>query len=48
MIKIKNVGVWPVGLVGGLNVETPVLDPQSGKYYTYNICDFNSYSTRTR
>ncbi|CAH0560566.1 unnamed protein product [Brassicogethes aeneus] len=24
--KVKKVGVWPVGLVGGLNVETPILD----------------------
>jgi len=30
MTKIKKVGVWPVGLVGGLNAETPLLD-KSGK-----------------
>ncbi|KAJ8960387.1 hypothetical protein NQ314_006077 [Rhamnusium bicolor] len=24
--KVKKVGVWPVGLVGGLNAETPILD----------------------
>lgn len=30
-MKIKKVGVWPVGLVGGFNVETPVLDPGTGK-----------------
>lgn len=24
-------GVWPVGLVGGLNVETPILDSRTGK-----------------
>lgn len=31
MAKIKKVGVWPVGLVGGLNAEAPVLDPETGK-----------------
>lgn len=28
--KVKKVGVWPVGLVGGLNVETPILDSKTG------------------
>lgn len=26
MTKIKKVGVWPVGLVGGLMVERPICD----------------------
>ena len=30
MAKVKKVGVWPVGLVGGLNAETPILDEKSG------------------
>ncbi|KAL3265392.1 hypothetical protein HHI36_009598 [Cryptolaemus montrouzieri] len=33
--KVRNVGVWPVGLVGGLNLETPVLDPKTGKVAGY-------------
>lgn len=28
--KVKKVGVWPVGLVGGLNAEAPILDPKTG------------------
>lgn len=24
--KVKRVGVWPVGLVGGLNAETPIVN----------------------
>ncbi|CAG9854050.1 unnamed protein product [Phyllotreta striolata] len=35
IMKIKKVGVWPVGLVGGLNVETPILDPETGKVKAY-------------
>ncbi|CAH1104933.1 unnamed protein product [Psylliodes chrysocephalus] len=35
IMKIKKVGVWPVGLVGGFNVETPVLDPGTGKVNGY-------------
>nr|XP_008192881.1 PREDICTED: galactosylgalactosylxylosylprotein 3-beta-glucuronosyltransferase I [Tribolium castaneum] len=35
MNKIKTVGVWPVGLVGGLNAETPVLDKKTGKVMGY-------------
>jgi hypothetical protein len=30
MAKIKKVGVWPVGLVGGLNAESPILDEKTG------------------
>lgn len=26
MSKINKVGVWPVGLVGGLNAEAPVVE----------------------
>lgn len=33
--KVKKVGVWPVGLVGGLNAETLILDPQTGKVTGY-------------
>ncbi|VEN36155.1 unnamed protein product [Callosobruchus maculatus] len=33
--KVKKVGVWPVGLVGGLNVETPILDSATGKVKGY-------------
>ncbi|XP_018322384.1 galactosylgalactosylxylosylprotein 3-beta-glucuronosyltransferase I [Agrilus planipennis] len=29
--KVKRVGVWPVGLVGGYSVEAPELDPKTGK-----------------
>lgn len=36
MNKIKKVGVWPVGLVGGLNAETPVLD-SSGKFIIFTL-----------
>ncbi|RZB66648.1 galactosylgalactosylxylosylprotein 3-beta-glucuronosyltransferase I, partial [Asbolus verrucosus] len=35
MIKVKKVGVWPVGLVGGLNAETPILDGKTGKVKGY-------------
>ncbi|KAK9872157.1 hypothetical protein WA026_016211 [Henosepilachna vigintioctopunctata] len=35
LTKIENVGVWPVGLVGGLNIETPILDPKTGKVASY-------------
>ncbi|CAG9820154.1 unnamed protein product [Phaedon cochleariae] len=33
--KVKRVGTWPVGLVGGLNVEAPILDPKTGKVKSY-------------
>lgn len=36
MRKIKTVGVWPVGLVGGLKVERPLVDPQTGKVTGFN------------
>uniref|UniRef100_A0A0A9W6K2 Galactosylgalactosylxylosylprotein 3-beta-glucuronosyltransferase n=2 Tax=Lygus hesperus TaxID=30085 RepID=A0A0A9W6K2_LYGHE len=32
----KEVSVWPVGLVGGLMVEKPVLDPVTGKVAGWN------------
>lgn len=35
MRKIKRVGVWPVGLVGGLKVEKPIVD-SSGKVTGFN------------
>lgn len=35
IMKIKNVGVWPVGLVGGFSVETPILNKQTGKVESY-------------
>ncbi|XP_044254608.1 galactosylgalactosylxylosylprotein 3-beta-glucuronosyltransferase I [Tribolium madens] len=35
MNKIKRVGVWPVGLVGGLNAETPILDKDTGRVIGY-------------
>lgn len=37
MKKIKKVGVWPVGLVGGLMVEKPVLNKT-----THKVAGFNS------
>lgn len=33
--KVKKVGVWPVGLVGGLNAETLILDQHTGKVVGY-------------
>ncbi|KAJ8922710.1 hypothetical protein NQ315_007745 [Exocentrus adspersus] len=33
--KVKKVGVWPVGLVGGLNAEAPIIDPETGKVTGY-------------
>ncbi|XP_044749473.1 galactosylgalactosylxylosylprotein 3-beta-glucuronosyltransferase I isoform X2 [Coccinella septempunctata] len=33
--KVDKVGVWPVGLVGGLNLETPIVDPKTGKVTSY-------------
>ncbi|XP_018570379.1 galactosylgalactosylxylosylprotein 3-beta-glucuronosyltransferase I [Anoplophora glabripennis] len=33
--KVKKVGVWPVGLVGGLNAETPIIDQKTGKVTGY-------------
>ncbi|KAJ1522854.1 hypothetical protein ONE63_002002 [Megalurothrips usitatus] len=37
MRKIKKVGVWPVGLVGGLMVEKPILNKT-----THKVAGFNS------
>lgn len=36
MTKIKRVGVWPVGLVGGLMVEKPLLDKVTKKVVGFN------------
>ncbi|XP_012278811.1 galactosylgalactosylxylosylprotein 3-beta-glucuronosyltransferase I [Orussus abietinus] len=36
MRKIKTVGVWPVGLVGGLAVERPICDNATGKVVGFN------------
>lgn len=33
---IKKVGIWPVGLVGGLMVERPIIDTASGKVTGWN------------
>ncbi|GJQ81492.1 GlcAT-I [Trypoxylus dichotomus] len=35
MRKIRKVGVWPVGLVGGFNAEAPDVDPKTGKVIGY-------------
>ncbi|KAG5890819.1 hypothetical protein JTB14_008260 [Gonioctena quinquepunctata] len=35
IMKVRKVGIWPVGLVGGWNVETPELDPITGKVKGY-------------
>lgn len=29
-MKIKKVGIWPVGLVGGLSAEQPIVDKNTG------------------
>lgn len=34
MRKINKVGVWPVGIVGGMRVEMPIV--QNGKVIDYN------------
>ncbi|XP_046626686.1 galactosylgalactosylxylosylprotein 3-beta-glucuronosyltransferase I [Neodiprion virginianus] len=36
MEKIKHVGVWPVGLVGGLMVEKPICDEATRKVVGFN------------
>lgn len=36
MVKVKKVGVWPVGLVGGLMVEKPICDKETGKVTGFN------------
>ncbi|XP_017879148.1 galactosylgalactosylxylosylprotein 3-beta-glucuronosyltransferase I [Ceratina calcarata] len=36
MEKIKKVGVWPVGLVGGLMVEKPICDNVTNKVIGFN------------
>ncbi|XP_019771079.1 galactosylgalactosylxylosylprotein 3-beta-glucuronosyltransferase I [Dendroctonus ponderosae] len=33
--KVKRVGAWPVGLVGGLNAEFPIVDKATGKVTGY-------------
>ncbi|XP_022901543.1 galactosylgalactosylxylosylprotein 3-beta-glucuronosyltransferase I-like isoform X2 [Onthophagus taurus] len=35
MRKIKKVGIWPVGLVGGFNAEAPIVDRLTGKVTGY-------------
>ncbi|XP_033219617.1 galactosylgalactosylxylosylprotein 3-beta-glucuronosyltransferase I isoform X2 [Belonocnema kinseyi] len=36
MSRIKKVGVWPVGLVGGLMVEKPICDKETKKVTGFN------------
>ncbi|KOC61719.1 Galactosylgalactosylxylosylprotein 3-beta-glucuronosyltransferase I [Habropoda laboriosa] len=36
MVKIQKVGVWPVGLVGGLMVEKPICDNVTNKVIGFN------------
>lgn len=36
MKKIRKVGVWPVGLVGGLMVEKPICDNATNKVIGFN------------
>lgn len=36
MTKIKKVGIWPVGLVGGLSAEQPIVDKDTGMYVCIN------------
>lgn len=36
MRKIRKVGVWPVGLVGGLMVEKPICDNATNKVIGFN------------
>lgn len=36
MRSIRKVGVWPVGLVGGLMVERPIISASSGKVIGWN------------
>lgn len=36
MRTTQHVTVWPVGLSGGLLVERPILDPNSGKVVSFN------------
>lgn len=36
MIKVKKVGVWPVGLVGGMLVEKPICDQKTNKVVGFN------------
>lgn len=36
MRPIKKVGVWPVGLVGGLMVERPIISSSNGKVIGWN------------
>lgn len=35
MTKIKKVGIWPVGLVGGLSAEQPIVDKDTGRITSY-------------
>lgn len=36
MRTITKVGVWPVGLVGGLMVEKPLVNDTTGRIYGFN------------
>ncbi|KAJ8668501.1 hypothetical protein QAD02_010164 [Eretmocerus hayati] len=36
MVKVERVGVWPVGLVGGLMVEKPICDEATSKVTGFN------------
>ena len=36
MRDINKVGVWPVGLVGGLMVEKPLIDPVTNRVIGWN------------
>ena len=36
MRDINKVGVWPVGLVGGLMVEKPLIDPATNRVMGWN------------
>ena len=36
MRSINKVGVWPVGLVGGLMVEKPIIDQNTGRVIGWN------------
>lgn len=36
MRKVHKVGVWPVGLVGGMMVERPIVDTSGKKVLSFN------------
>lgn len=39
---MKRVGVWPVGLVGGLNAEAPIIDGKTGMFEHYKFVLFQT------